>query len=152
MLPVEKILCPSDFSEPSLAALDVAAELARHFRSQLTLLNVVSPVPPVPSGQVLGPFDVDAYECELWEDSRHTLKGLAQKRLSGIKAKVRVESGDPAMTIVKTAAEERSGLIVIATHGQTGWRRLVFGSVAEKVVRLAGCPVLSVRAPVADKE
>ncbi len=146
MLPVTKILCPSDFSEPSLAAMDTAAELARHFKASLVVLHVVSPVPPVPSGQVVGPFDVDAYESELWEDSRQALKDLAQGRLGGIRAKLRIESGDPATRIVDIAADEKAGLIVIATHGQTGWRRLVFGSVAEKVVRLAACPVLTVRA------
>jgi len=134
-----------------LAALDTAAELAGHFGSQLTLLHVVLPVPPIPSGQVVGPFDVDAYECELWEESRHTLKDLAQGRLGGIHAKLRIESGDAATRIVEIAAEEGAGLIVIATHGQTGWRRLMFGSVAEKVVRLAACPVLTVRVP-ASKE
>lgn len=151
MLPISKILCPSDFSEPSLAALETAAELADHFNSQLTVLHVVSPMPPVPSGHVLGPFDVDTYECQLVDDSRQTLKKMVRKRLGDIQANVRVESGDAAMCIVDTAADEKSGLIVIATHGQTGWRRLMFGSVAEKVVRMAACPVLTVRAP-ASKE
>jgi nucleotide-binding universal stress UspA family protein len=145
MLPISKILCPSDFSEPSLAALETASELAVHFGSQLTVLHVVSPMPPVPSGHVLGPFDVDAYECQLVDDSRQTLKKMVRKRLGDIQANVRIESGDAAMCIVDTAADEKSGLIVIATHGQTGWRRLVFGSVAEKVVRMAACPVLTVR-------
>jgi nucleotide-binding universal stress UspA family protein len=148
MLPITKILCPSDFSEPSLAALDTAAELARHFKAALVVLHVVSPVPQIPSGQVVGPFDVDAYESELWESSRNTLNDLTQKRLEGIKAKLRIASGDASTRIVEIAAEEKAGLIVIATHGQTGWRRLVFGSVAAKVVRLAACPVLTVRAKV----
>ncbi len=151
MLPISKILCPSDFSEPSFAALDTAAELAGHFGSQLTVLHVVLPVPPVPSGHVLGPFDVDAYECQLLEESRNTLSKMVRKRLGDTEAQVRIESGDAAMCIVETAADEKAGLIVIATHGQTGWRRLMFGSVAEKVVRLAACPVLTVRAP-ASKE
>ena len=154
MLPISKILCPSDFSEPSLAALETAAELAGHFGSQLTVLHVVSPVPPVPSGHVLGPFDVDAYECQLLEDSRSTLSKMVRRRLGDIKAKIRteakirIESGDAAMCIVATATDEQAGLIVIATQGQTGWRRLMFGSVAEKVVRLAACPVLTIRAPL----
>jgi len=55
--------------------------------------------------------------------------------------------GEAADEIVRMSEEQRVDLIVIATHGQTGWRHMVFGSVAEKVVRLAPCPVLTIRAP-----
>ncbi|HUV14514.1 MAG TPA: universal stress protein, partial [Acidobacteriota bacterium] len=66
---------------------------------------------------------------------------------SVVKSRTMVSYGDPAKEIVRIAEEESVDLIVIATHGLTGWQHLVFGSVAEKVVRTAKCPVLTVRCP-----
>jgi nucleotide-binding universal stress UspA family protein len=74
------------------------------------------------------------------------LEELAKPLLArGLKVHTIVTHGDPASEIVKIAKQKSVDIIVIATHGNTGWRRLAFGSVAEKVVRTATCPVLTIR-------
>jgi universal stress protein A len=148
MLPFKKILCPTDFSEPSYEALKVANELALHFSSELFVVHVVAPVPLVPAAPTVPvTFNVLEYQQELEISSRKTLEGLVKKRVpEKIWVRTIVVLGDPADQIVKIADEEKVDLIVIATHGQTGWRRLVFGSVTEKVVRLTPEPVLTIRA------
>jgi len=73
---------------------------------------------------------------------------VAQLTSEGINARGMVVQGTPAEEIAAAAEQEEADVIVIATHGWTGWRRFVFGSVAEKVVRLARCPVLTIPAPV----
>jgi universal stress protein A len=72
---------------------------------------------------------------------------MSQKVPKEVSARAIIGHGDAADEIVRIGEEEKADLIVIATHGMTGWRHLIFGSVAEKVVRRAGCPVLTVRAP-----
>lgn len=148
MLPFKKILCPTDFSEPSYEALKVANEWALHFSSELFVVHVVAPVPLVPAAPTVPvTFNVLEYQQELEISSRKTLEGLVKKRVpEKIWVRTIVVLGDPADQIVKIADEEKVDLIVIATHGQTGWRRLVFGSVTEKVVRLTPQPVLTIRA------
>ena len=155
MLPVRKIVCPIDFSEPSYAALKIAGELARHFGSFLDVIHVIPPVPvhsPYPDPPVAVSFDVPLYQQELAVYSEKVLKDVVGKKVSAeIGTLATVLTGDPAQEILAFAAKENAGLIVIATHGQTGWRHLLSGSVAEKVVRLATCPVLTIRAPQGEK-
>ena len=149
MLPFKKILCPTDFSEPSYEALKIANELALHFSSELFVVHVVAPVPLFPAAPTVPvTFNVPEYQQELEMSSRKMLEEMANKYISE-KIWVRTLSvvGEAPSQIVKIADEEKVDLIVIATHGQTGWRRFVFGSVTEKVVRLASPPVLTIRAP-----
>jgi nucleotide-binding universal stress UspA family protein len=80
--------------------------------------------------------------------AKKSLDEVVRERIpKEITSKTRVSLGDAANEIVGTAADEKADLIVIATHGLTGWRRFMFGSVAEKVVRVAQCPVLTIREP-----
>jgi nucleotide-binding universal stress UspA family protein len=135
MLPLRRILVPIDWSEPSDRAFRLAASLARDHAARLLLLHVV-PLPAVmygpPPESYLG----------------HVLEGLS--RLKPADPKVRTEysvgEGDPAAVILDTARGGSCDLIVMGTHGRTGLNRLVLGSVAERVVRKAPCPVLTVRA------
>jgi nucleotide-binding universal stress UspA family protein len=144
MLPIKKIVCPTDFSEPSYEAIKVAGELAFHFGSELCVLHVVSPVPVVP--MAAGPvFNVPLYEQELEASSKRSLEEIInQMEWKDLKVRMIVLRGNAAEEIVRVAEEEEAELIVIATRGRTGLDRLIFGSVAEKVVRLAKCPVLTV--------
>jgi universal stress protein A len=154
MLPIKKILFPTDFSEPSYEALKSTNELALHFSSELMLIHVVSPVPvyAAPATSESSAGFVTSYQQEMEVHAREALEKIVQERLSkGIKSQTRVGLGDAANEIVKTANDENADLIVIATHGLTGWRRFMFGSVAEKVVRLAKCPVLTIREPEVKK-
>jgi universal stress protein A len=153
MLPFEKILCPTDFSEPSYGALKAANELALHFSSELLVIHVVAPVPLVPAAPTVPvTFNIPEYQQELEISSRKTLEDLVKKRVpEKIRVRTQVMLGEAADQIEKIADEEKVDLIVMATHGQTGWRRFVFGSVTEKVVRLASQPVLTIRVPLTEE-
>lgn len=161
MLPFKRILCPTDFSDPSLQALKVAVELAQNFSATLLLVNIVPPI-PVPTRPIAGStlaepglspaFDVTSYLMELTGSAKEGLKKLADEHIpQGIPAEISVSSGQPDLEIIKIAKQENADLIVIATHGQRGWRRFLFGSVAEKVVRLAERPVLVIHGPLEGK-
>ena len=150
VLPLKKLLCPTDFSEPSREALKVAVELASHFGAQLGLVNVV-PVIPVLSRGPYYAFQVPEYEQMLYADANARLDELVgEVTTPGTTIRTIVVHGDAASEIVRIAEKENVDMIVIATHGMTGWRRVVFGSVAERVVRLAKCPVLTTRVSQAE--
>jgi hypothetical protein len=103
------------------------------------------PIIPVPIGPEPSAFNVSLYEQELIAFSKRSLEEVVnQLESKELKTRLIVLRGDPADEIVRTADEENVNLIVIATRGRTGLDRLIFGSVAEKVVRLAKCPVLTV--------
>jgi nucleotide-binding universal stress UspA family protein len=148
MFPAEKILCPTDFSDPSFVGLKGANELAEHFSAELLLVHVVSPVQVYPGPHPGPDFDLSGYLKEMVNASRESLEEVAKDRTStNLKIRTSVLQGNPADQIVGLAKSEKVDMIVIATHGWTGWRRFIFGSVAEKVVRFAVCPVLTVPAP-----
>jgi nucleotide-binding universal stress UspA family protein len=151
MLPPKVILSPIDFSDPANEALGTAADLATRFDSELMLVHVVPMLPRLPSPAVI--FNEADYEQELHRDAVERLTELARRLMAnGVKARSEVgTANDVGMEIVRLAGHNHVDLIVIATHGMTGWHRLAFGSVAEKVVRLAGCPVLLLRAEAAGK-
>ncbi|MFQ5738766.1 MAG: universal stress protein [Acidobacteriota bacterium] len=147
MLPFKKILAPTDFSQSSLKAVERAAELAAHFASELCLVHVHAPVPAMPPDLNYG-FELPVYDDGALSRAEERLREVVEKSLSpDLMVRTFVQYGDPAREITRIAEEERLDLIVIATHGLTGWRHLVFGSVAEKVLRSAPCPVLTLRFP-----
>jgi universal stress protein A len=147
MLPIKKIICPTDFSDPSFKAMEAAVELAKHFSSELVIIHVV---PPVPGLDVeffsSSNFDVPAYQQEIERSAQRDLQGQISK-LKNERLTIRssILTGQAADRIVQFAQDEKADLIVIATQGRTGLKHLVFGSVAEKVVRLSGQPVLTIR-------
>jgi universal stress protein A len=153
MLPYKRILCPIDFSEPSYTALRRAQELARHFGAELFVAHVI-PTLPGPhlfaDPPVATSFDVSLYQQEMALNAEKMLKEVVSRRISPeVRTRDQVTTGEAASEILRIAGQEHADLIVIASHGLTGWRRLVFGSVAERVVRLAPCPVLTIVAPQA---
>jgi nucleotide-binding universal stress UspA family protein len=146
MLPIKNILCPTDFSEPSYEALHAADEIARHFSAELTLVHVVTPIPVIPIHDDPTSFNLPLYEKEMEASARKTLEQVSKEKLSpGVRVDAIVIQGDPATQIVRLAKDNQNDIIVIATHGLTGWRKFMFGSVTEKVIRLATQPVLSIR-------
>ncbi|MFO7598809.1 MAG: universal stress protein [Candidatus Desulfacyla sp.] len=147
MLPLKKILCPTDFSDPSFEAMKVATELALHFSSELIAIHVVAPIPVIATEYTSSAaFNVQEYQQVMEVSAMKTLEEEMERRIpEGVSVRRMLSLGDPAHQIVQTAEDEQVDLIVIATRGQTGLKRLVFGSVAGKVVRLAARPVLSVR-------
>lgn len=146
MLPPKVIVSPIDFSVHSDHALKTAADLASKFGSELCLVHVVPALPDLPS---LRSFFKEAdYEQALHSDAEKQLAQMVEKIAGrGITAKYSVgTANDTGMEILRLADHNHADLIVIATHGMTGWHQLAFGSVAEKVVRLATIPVLLLRA------
>jgi len=152
VLPIKRILWPTDFSEPSYVALSAAEELAKHFSAELYLVHVISPIPMLSTTTGPDGFDVNFYHEQLKKRSHESLEKIVRNRIKKkIKAHYKIVMGRAPDEIVETAKKEDVDLIVIATHGETGWRRLVFGSVAEKVVRFANCPVLAIHEPKENK-
>jgi nucleotide-binding universal stress UspA family protein len=147
MLPIKKIVCPTDFSDPSYEGLKVAGEFAEHFSAELILVNVIFPGPIVPGVAEPG-FHIPAALKAMQETAEKKLADIAQqKKLADITVRKKVINGKPAYEIVNLADEEKADIIVIATHGESGWQKFLFGSVTEKVIRMAACPVLTIQQP-----
>jgi universal stress protein A len=145
MLPFKKILCPTDFSAPSCEAASAASEMAKAFSATLVLVHVVEPLPAAAVAASGYPIDVEALERSLVERAQTQLHDFARKHIGkGITTTLRASRGSVAPTILEMGEEEDVDLIVIATHGETGLRHVLLGSIAEKVVRHAVCPVLTV--------
>ena len=144
---IHHILAPTDFSDYSKKTISDAFELARTFGATLTLLHVIEP-PPYP----IEGFAPSAVGADLLGDlEQQASTELAQVLPDAQEAKVEVTRavaiGSPSQKIVETAEAEHVDLIVMATHGRTGLSHLLIGSVAERVVRTAPCPVLTIRPP-----
>jgi nucleotide-binding universal stress UspA family protein len=145
MIALRRVLAPTDFSDVSVATVVRASEIAEHFGAELIVAHVIPPVPTLPTDPHYN-FEVPAYQEALRENAERRLKETIRSHVSAaVRSRSLVSHGEPAREIVRIAEEEGVDLIVIATHGLTGWQHIVFGSVAEKVVRTAGCPVLTVR-------
>ncbi len=147
MTPFTKILVPVDFSEHSKRALAVAADLARRYEASLGLVHVFQPVLySVPESYMVYTQDqlpnLLAELEKLLEQAKHDV--LAAGALQVTTA---VLQGIPHVEVIRAAQEGKYDLIVMGTHGRTGMAHALLGSVAEKVVRKAPCPVLTVRTP-----
>jgi universal stress protein A len=148
MFPFKKILCPTDFSDASLCGIKMGNELAQKFGAEIIIVNVHKPIPKLPTPRVESSdvaFDITAYEAEVIKDAEQNLATLSSSILSdGITPKLVVRMGTPAGEILKVAEEEEVDAICIATHGRTGLAHIVFGSVAQRVIRRARCVVVTV--------
>ena len=151
MIHIQRILCPIDFSDFSRRALDHALVLAHWYKSAVTLLHVraIAPFAAYAPGSGVLP------SAMLTPDDRQSIldemKRLATSEAgAGANLRCEIAEGPIADAIVSQAAEGLADLIVLGTHGRSGFERLVLGSVTEKVVRKAGCPVLTVPRAVGD--
>jgi nucleotide-binding universal stress UspA family protein len=143
MLAIRTILHPTDFSEQSRAAFALACALTRDYGARLVALHVV-PAPNFAYGEGYLPPAPE----ELLVEAREQLHRLEPPH-GNVRAEQRLEQGDAAPEILRVAHEIDADLIVMGTHGRTGLRRLLMGSVAEQIVRKAPCPVLTMTAPFA---
>ena len=135
----DKILCPVDFNSNSLNALRLAGELSRERDATLHVLHVVDVAIPA-KVEVTAPFD----KMEAAVTSK--LRRLARQKIGPtVRHEFHVETGDPSVRVLNAAKRMAADLIVMATHGRKGFRHLILGSVAERIVREAPCPVLTVR-------
>jgi len=140
MLAFRTILCPTDFSEHSRYAFQLACSLARDHGARVVVLYVDPP--PVAYGEAIARRQDSSYCTYLWQ----TLEDF-QSPDAAVPVERRLEEGDPASTILSVARQLSADLIVLGTHGRTGLRRLLMGSVAEAVVRRAKCPVFTFKEP-----
>jgi nucleotide-binding universal stress UspA family protein len=147
MLPFKKIVCPIDFSDASLCALKAACELAGHHGAALMLVHVVPYTPPFPSDLVAISVGAPEPDVTRIENETNRLAEIARQHVpGGIEVSCEVRMGYADKEIVVLAEDSGADLLVISTHGLTGWRHLVFGSVAEAIVRTTRLPVLTVHA------
>jgi nucleotide-binding universal stress UspA family protein len=143
---MDRILVPLDFSESSVDALRFALPFARETGARLDLLHVLDPVPAAygPPGEAV--YVPPTPDQQQQRAAAARLKKLAAAEVRRpVHANSMVKEGAPARLINETAAELRSNLLILSTHGHTGLKRFFLGSTAEKVVRRAPCPVLTVR-------
>ena len=138
------ILVPTDFSEYANQALDDATELAQNLQARLTLLHVIdtTPLGVVEGAAMLPPSYWQEVEMSIEQSMEASLKRLDDV---GVQGETIIARGVPFQTIIDTARDHNIDLIVMGTHGRTGLTHALMGSVAEKIVRLAPCPVLVTR-------
>lgn len=142
-----RILHASDFSPASRPAFRRALDLARANRAALTLVHVYSTFIPVMGEGFVSGQVYDKMLTDIRTDAQRRLGRLvAEARKKGVRAKGLALEGIPHERIVRAARSTRADLIVLGTHGRTGLGRMFLGSVAARVVTLAPCPVLTVRA------
>jgi universal stress protein A len=149
---IRKILVPVDFSEPSQAALSYAAEFAKPFGASIDLLHVweIPSFMPARALAIEGSADLALVDLVKQNAERELDQFVAAARARGIAVhEARSEPGSPAHAIVERAREDGYDLIILGTHGRTGLSHVLIGSVAERVVRHARCPVLSIRSNAA---
>jgi len=146
MIDLRRILVPIDFSPPARAALSYAAALAQKFGSEVVLLHVVQDLAGfLPDAVAVAPIALPPAE-QLAAAVRQGLEHFVQEsKLPGAPLRQEVREGVPHAEIVEFAREERFDLIVMGTHGRGGLSHMLLGSVTEKVMRTAPCPVLTVR-------
>lgn len=144
---LRQILVPVDYSDTSLAALRVAADLARRFGATLDIVHVwdrptyISDAVLVGHGQSQRPLG-ELIKENAERDMREFLAKVALP--AGMARRERLISGDPASALLKDIEQGSADLVVVGTHGRTGLSHLLLGSVAEKIVRLSPLPVLTV--------
>jgi nucleotide-binding universal stress UspA family protein len=149
-LSVRQILVPIDFSTYSKNALRVAVPMAEQFGAALRLVYVVEPT-IYPADLGFGQVVFPNVEEELVEKGTKELRNIIDLQIPGTtKATSTVRTGKPYQEILAEAAESGVDMIVIATHGHTGVEHMLFGSTAERIVRNARCPVLTIRPEVGE--
>ncbi len=150
MISIKDVMAPTDFSEPSDVAVRYAKALAENFHARLHLVHVLD------ENALIYPWTAPDGAPLALGAARTELEHLAQDRLGKIlspaereafSAKVVILSGSPFLEIVHYAKAQNIDLIVMGTHGRGPFAHMLMGSVAEKVVRKAPCPVLTVRHP-----
>jgi nucleotide-binding universal stress UspA family protein len=142
-----RIIVPTDFSSCSEEAWRLAQRLAGMSGAELVLTHVLTEAPLFREGPFIMPKVREVFEAARSFADSAIEEWAAKARAEGLSARVALRSGVAYQEIVALAVDERADLIVIGTHGRGGIDRALLGSVADRVIRLAPCPVLSVREP-----
>jgi nucleotide-binding universal stress UspA family protein len=148
MITVRRILVPTDFGECSAPALRYAVELADKFGAELILLHVVHDLALAMPDAVM-PTPVPAPDLTQLIDAGKTglANLIARENLGRLRPRTEVRVGSPVPEIVAAAKDLRADLLCVGTHGRTGLAHLLLGSQAERIIREAPCPVLTVKPP-----
>ena len=145
MTTINRILVPFDFSEASVHALDLAKAMAERFSAAIDVLYVV-PNPYVSDiTRLSAPLPPDFLGALIREAEQGLTGAMSESDRERFKARLIVKVGDARSEILAHARAEAADLIVMGTHGRGGMAHLILGSVAERVIRTASCPVLTVR-------
>jgi nucleotide-binding universal stress UspA family protein len=143
---IRRVLHPTDFSKASAPAYKRAVDMAKGNRAELLLVHVLSPAVPVMADGYMSP--------QVYEDMANATRAYGQKHLdvlvrkakqAGARVKGLLLEGVPHERIAQAARSKKADLLVIGTHGRTGFAKLFLGSVASRVLAVAPCPVLTVR-------
>ena len=147
-LQFSKILVPIDFSDFSKSALKYAVIFAKQYHAQLILVYVLEPV-IYPPDFSMGQITLPTVNFEMDKRAKEELDKLAETEIESlVEVRTVLKTGKPFVEIIETAKEEDADLIIISTHGHSGVEHILFGSTADKVVRKAPCPVLTLREPI----
>jgi len=146
MTRIRRILHPSDFSSASRAAFARAMEMARANRAELVVAHVLTLTMPIAGEGYIPPKVYEEIEASTRAAAKKRLDALvARARKAGVRGKGLILEGIPHERIARAAKAQRADLVVMGTHGRTGLARFFLGSVAERVVATAPCPVMTVR-------
>lgn len=146
MIDFKRVLAPTDFSESSEEALRQACWLAERFGAELHVLHVLTEIVPTGPDPLMMPVMPPKFYQDDEDKARKTLESVVKCDWGNPQSvKTAVRWGSAAEAIVDYAAEQAIDLIVISTHGRTGLSHILLGSVAERIVREAPCPVLTIR-------
>ncbi len=142
----KRIFCPIDFSDASRAAMEMGADLARRFGGELLLLHAY-PVPgyTFPDGSVVASPKMMQDLADQAKKHLDEWRAEAEKLVGASRVSAETAIGEPAAEILAFAKARKADLVVMGTHGRTGLEHALMGSIAERVVRRAHCPVLTVR-------
>jgi universal stress protein A len=142
---IRRILHATDFSSASRRAFDTALSMAKSLNARLTIVYALAPVVTVPEQYIdAATFDRLDKQARQWS-AQHLDRLAARAKRAGVKATVVLRDGDPANQIVRVCRATKSDLIIVGTHGRRGLPKFFLGSVAERVVSTASCPVITVR-------
>lgn len=144
---VEKILFPTDFSEGSFHALPYAVDLSKHYNAKLCILHVIYDIFKATNSHIPH-ISADELYREIFEWAQKEMERCCVEGLRGLSNVEKVVlKGVPYEEIIRFAAEKKVDMIVMGTYGRKGLERFIFGNTAERVVRKAPCPVMTVRTP-----
>ena len=138
---LRRILYATDFSDASLSALPLVSSIARQYGSLVFVANVWIPIPYT----MVTPENASTVDRSEEEEARaHAITLLATRELSGLPVTIIVEPGSPVIELTRMVRQQEIDLVILGTHGRTGFKHLVMGSVAEDLLRSLACPVLTV--------
>lgn len=144
MAQIKKILCAVDLSEHSPAVADYAKTLAQALNAQVVCLYVAPSLSQY-VGFHVPPSSIENFVGEIVAGADTTMEEFVARRFEGVACTGKVLTGYAAEEILAAIKSEKADLLVMGTHGRKGIDRILFGSVAEKVVKGASCPVLTIR-------